>query len=1119
MNDLLLSICMMVKNEENNLPRCLDSLKPLLSKPYTELIIIDTGSSDRTVDISRKYTSKVFHHPWNNHFAEMRNISISYAKGEWLFIIDADEELVNPYELINFLEGDEQKKFNSVQLNIKSFTNSNLTRYSINPNIRIFRNIEGFKFVGSVHNQPLFKKPTKHTSIILNHYGYFSDDNELMEKKFNRTSKLLKAELEKSPDNVYYRFQLARSFLMHNDIIEGYNEIKKAYEIIVQKQNQKRYFYVYGDYIRAALRLNKFEEAKAICAESIKLRPDYIDAYAYLGLAQFQTGEKDAAIDNFKFYLKLYSKGDSLSIMSDPVLEVHTLVPEYHSDVLLKMAAYYYDNQRYEEALESVYSALDNKHKINLIIKLLLAEKKYQELKDYYCHLQTLGNKTLKSFFVEFIESEIKNNTSINLNALSSQFASIDDEYGFLNKIRISVGNEQITLIKEFLQRYDFHELPLIYVEIFKILITQQHSLIPHLKRLKTSKIKQIVKYLIDNFDREYFIDILTNSNQWTKEFQASRVYTAIANVVLLNEIERCKLNPKEDSLLISIFETYLEQGIYLCSNLYQTEKFRLIYESLENDEHKFFISISLAQDAIQNNNTKLAIKYFRKSTEIYPYMSSLMKFYQDQLFSANRKEDPTREEDISKTIALPVPDKDAIKKYIENGELEKAKVAIEQNKRNYVDDVEFYSMEAIIAILENKFTEAETILNNGLKLDSNNFDILFNLAYVYEKTGRYDEAIRLYEQAKHICNDKEVFDEINAILQRIKRTNKIKAKQTKKCKLVFFIKKGINSFVDDIVRELSNEYDTRFITVSNYSQIDEWMQWADICWFEWCDELIVYASKLEIAHHKKIICRIHGYEVYTNYIKNVMWDNVDRLIIVAPHIKRIFEENIKDIYKGNLKIDIVFCGVNTSKYPLNIKTKGYNLGYLGYINFKKNLPLTLDIFKKLYDIDKNYKLYLAGQFQDGRTLSYIKYFIKEHNLGDNFFFDGWQNAEQKVKWFKKIDYMIISSIDEGLCYAAAEAMCSGIKPILHNCEGIKDHYNKKYIFSTIDEAIKMIIANEYNSIEYRTFIEENFSIEKEILKIKKILKEMQKEKDNKGIRYLEMNEADFKLEIKEQLR
>lgn len=324
------------------------------------------------------------------------------------------------------------------------------------------------------------------------------------------------------------------------------------------------------------------------------------------------------------------------------------------------------------------------------------------------------------------------------------------------------------------------------------------------------------------------------------------------------------------------------------------------------------------------------------------------------------------------------------------------------------------------------------------------------------------------------------------------------------KKKIAFFVKQGMDSFLGDIITGLSDDYETKKIIVTDLNQINEEMQWADICWFEWCDELIAYGSRLPVAREKKILCRIHGYEVYGNLIRQPNWKNVDDLIVVAPHIRRIFEESTQDLDKGELTIHTIFCGVNTDKYPLNIKSKGFNLGYLGYINFKKNLPLTLDIFKKLYDIDKRYKLFLAGQFQDARTAYYLNYFIMENNLQNNIYFDGWKKDDEKIEWLRKIDYMIISSIDEGLCFAAAEGMCSGIKPVLHNCEGIKDHYENKYIFNSVDDAVKMITEDNYDSKEYREFIEGKYPLKKEIDNLKELIVSISNIKKIKEFNYRE---------------
>ena len=89
---MLLSIVMMVKNEERYLDKTLYALNDLRKDIDTELIILDTGSTDSTVEIAKKYTDKVYFSKWNDNFADMRNISISYASGDWILILDADEE-------------------------------------------------------------------------------------------------------------------------------------------------------------------------------------------------------------------------------------------------------------------------------------------------------------------------------------------------------------------------------------------------------------------------------------------------------------------------------------------------------------------------------------------------------------------------------------------------------------------------------------------------------------------------------------------------------------------------------------------------------------------------------------------------------------------------------------------------------------------------------------------------------------------------------------------------------------------------------------------------------------------------------------------------------------------
>ncbi|MBW9154757.1 glycosyltransferase family 4 protein [Clostridium estertheticum] len=305
--------------------------------------------------------------------------------------------------------------------------------------------------------------------------------------------------------------------------------------------------------------------------------------------------------------------------------------------------------------------------------------------------------------------------------------------------------------------------------------------------------------------------------------------------------------------------------------------------------------------------------------------------------------------------------------------------------------------------------------------------------------------------------------------------------------KLVFFVKQGVDSFLCDIIDGLSKEYEVKKIIVTEYRQIDEGMLWADICWFEWCDELITYGSKLQSAKLKIIICRLHSYEAFTDYIHNVSWDNVDRIIFVAEHIK---ENVLKKVDIDKDKANVIYNGINFEKFKFNERKKGFNIAYVGYINFKKGPMLLLHTFKAIFDKDSRYKLYIAGQYQEERYFLYFQQMIKEMGLQNNVIYDGWQDDINK--WLDDKNYILCTSVLEGNPIGVMEAMARGIKPLIHNFVGAKLQFDK-YVWNSINECLEMVISNEYNSKEYKDYIANNYSLEKQIISIKNVIKDIKK--------------------------
>lgn len=416
---------------------------------------------------------------------------------------------------------------------------------------------------------------------------------------------------------------------------------------------------------------------------------------------------------------------------------------------------------------------------------------------------------------------------------------------------------------------------------------------------------------------------------------------------------------------------------------------------------------------------------------------------------------------------------KDNISKLIKHKQFEQAKDLINQYENIVHDDIEIYSMKAVIFIMENDLNKAEEILLQGLSIDENNFDINYNLAYIYESSGKFNKALDYYGKSLICCHDESMKEQIRGTIANIENNHKIKSKR----KRIVFFSKGDDKFILDIINELSEEYETKKIVVTNYRQIDEGMEWADICWFEWCDELVIYGSKLPIAREKKIICRLHSYEAFTNYIYNVQWDNVDKVIFVAEHIRNIVLNKV-NIPKN--KAQIIYNGVNLNKFKFKERKRGFNIAYVGYINFKKGPMLLLHVFKAIYDMDKRYKLYIAGEFQEERYVYYFRQMIEAMGLQNNIIFEGWQNDINN--WLEDKNYIISTSVLEGNPLGIMEGMARGIKPLIHNFVGAKQQFGK-YVWNSIDECKKMLNGS-YNSYEYRKFIENNFSLEKQINKI-----------------------------------
>lgn len=306
-NKYLLSICMIIRDEAERIGNCLDSLKCLLESPEVELIIVDTGSIDNTIEIAKQYTDKVYFHDWEDSFAKARNYSIQYATGEWIYIIDADEQIENPEVILPLLQSQQVSLFNSILVTYKNYMD--LNTFSVHEALRLFRNDGSLKYTGVIHEQPTFKEPFYIGNItvrhfINNHYITGSDKPYTEYKKTVRNYELVKKELQDNPDNIYLRIKLANHFLMVGENEMALQEIKTAYLL-----DEKHIFLeIYFQYTLILNSLGLCDEAIKIALEGIEKFSDYIDLYFFLAELYKYTNQKEKAFEYFDRYFGLYEK-------------------------------------------------------------------------------------------------------------------------------------------------------------------------------------------------------------------------------------------------------------------------------------------------------------------------------------------------------------------------------------------------------------------------------------------------------------------------------------------------------------------------------------------------------------------------------------------------------------------------------------------------------------------------------------------------------------------------------------------------------------------------------------------------------------------------------------------
>jgi len=293
-----LSLCMIVKNEAHFLNQCLESVKAVVD----EMIIVDTGSSDATVEIAEAFGAKVYHHPWQGSFSEARNFGLQFATGDWILQLDADEALER--EDIPILKKVIQSDlYDAIFVALLSDTEDGWGKHYFQ---RIFRRGKA-RYEGIVHNQLKYEGATLNTEIRIYHWGY-NLSKEKMDAKLKRTEMLLLKQLSEDEANPFAHHNYLRILRAQERYEDAVRQGRKAMVLCEGRMSKHHYQMIAYDTAHCLMIVGSLRESEELCHEILKNYPKNLDILFTLGSVLMNRKQYSESITVFKRFLEIVKK-------------------------------------------------------------------------------------------------------------------------------------------------------------------------------------------------------------------------------------------------------------------------------------------------------------------------------------------------------------------------------------------------------------------------------------------------------------------------------------------------------------------------------------------------------------------------------------------------------------------------------------------------------------------------------------------------------------------------------------------------------------------------------------------------------------------------------------------
>lgn len=405
-----ISLCMIVKNEEKVIERCLSSVASLVD----EIIVVDTGSTDQTKELVSKYTSNIYDFAWIDDFSAARNYASSKATGEWILVLDADEYIdeENFKAFVEEIKAD-QNQYNSYTAKILNFTGNNGESLIQNYHDRIYKNHSHIKYYRKIHEQfqhelgePL---RIKNSSLLIFHSGYLTSTvNE--KDKTSRNRELIDQEIETGQNQAFDYFNIGNEYFSMSEYGRAFDSYLEAYKL----KTDFRLTWVSTTVIQMIICLintERYSDAMLVIKEAEQLytkSPEikYLKAELFLQRGQLEDAEQEFLhlVNNSDLFDGIIIRPDLKDQKPHLRLGDIYLIKEDYNNAIFHYTSLLNINKYNNEGINKVISLLSKFHSVEQISDFINSKGlvNAKNIQQYVSASLAVGNPKLAQSLLEF---------------------------------------------------------------------------------------------------------------------------------------------------------------------------------------------------------------------------------------------------------------------------------------------------------------------------------------------------------------------------------------------------------------------------------------------------------------------------------------------------------------------------------------------------------------------------------------------------------------------------------------------------------------------------------------------------------------------------------------------